>query len=223
MGHKKSGKDALEYTAVVPAEQAAEYFEKLAAGLREHLMVVESGNSSVALDVAREIKLELEINADPRKSSIEFALSWRPDEAEIVAKPSLTVVTRDGADALDIGDGMFRGLRSANGKRDDVPTDRARRDRIAGATADRLDEGIVTGLAARDRTGGVELTDRDRVEPGKPTRTRAKQSRARSKTAGARTTTKAKAPATRRAPTTAKPRGRARSAAAKSAATASRA
>jgi amphi-Trp domain-containing protein len=92
MSHDDRNK--LEYAGVVSAEQAAEYFQTIADGMREHAMLLESGNSSVTLGVPGDVKLALQVSAGHGKSSIELALTWQ-DQATPAARPALRVVTAD--------------------------------------------------------------------------------------------------------------------------------
>jgi amphi-Trp domain-containing protein len=93
MGHKE--REHIEYAGVMSAERAADYFESLAAGLRQHIMVLESGESSLALDIAHDVKVEMEAQANIKKSSIEFELSWRPEAGTEIARPVLHVLSGD--------------------------------------------------------------------------------------------------------------------------------
>jgi amphi-Trp domain-containing protein len=104
MAGKSKAREKLEYEAVLSAEDAARYFERLAAGMREHVMLVESGDSSVALDVSSNVKIELEVNADRKQSSIDVEVTWRPEDGEIISRPGLRVVPGDTGNLLDDGD-----------------------------------------------------------------------------------------------------------------------
>jgi amphi-Trp domain-containing protein len=135
----------VEYAALVSAEQAADYFESVAAGIRQHVMLVESGNDSIELDVADMMKLEAEFHADEKKSSIEFELSWQPAAGHTVAAPALHVLTSEDLGkrerlAQDI-DGRLVGDRATTGRRDgegDVEGDgKAARKRVTHARTKR--------------------------------------------------------------------------------------
>lgn len=94
MGGTIKDSDKLEYEAVLSAEDAARYFERLAAGIRRHEMVVESEAASVALDISSNVRIELEVSARGDESSIEVEVSWHPDEAGTLSRPELRVMPR---------------------------------------------------------------------------------------------------------------------------------
>jgi amphi-Trp domain-containing protein len=88
-----SQKESLEFSANASTADVAGYLEALARSLREGRALIESGDKSLALELASPIKVELEAESDPEKGkgSIEISLSWRAAQ-ESVPEPSLTIV-----------------------------------------------------------------------------------------------------------------------------------
>lgn len=89
-------KDKVEFAGSVSAQEAAQYLESLATGLRERAILLESGDSSVTFEVAEDVKIEIEAttNAEKGKSSIDVRMSWRqlrPEEADL-APPGLLII-----------------------------------------------------------------------------------------------------------------------------------
>lgn len=88
-------KNKMRFAANVSAQEAADYLDAIARGLREHSMLIESGDTSIAIEVGDDIKLDLEVSSDPEKgkASVDVSLSWRARrEAEAVTPPGLTIV-----------------------------------------------------------------------------------------------------------------------------------
>jgi amphi-Trp domain-containing protein len=88
-------KDKIEFAGTVSAQEAAQYLESVARGLRERAMLLESGDVSMSLDVPDEVKIEIEASGDPEKgkASIEFSIGWkqrREEEAPVL--PGLLIV-----------------------------------------------------------------------------------------------------------------------------------
>jgi amphi-Trp domain-containing protein len=93
-----SEKDALEFAAQVSPEEAADYLESLARSLREGAILLESGDSSMTLEVSRSIQFELQASASPEKGkrSLELGLSWRAAE-QVKPQPTLAIVAGPAA------------------------------------------------------------------------------------------------------------------------------
>jgi amphi-Trp domain-containing protein len=89
-------KDKVAFSGTVPPQEAAQYLESLAKGLRERSMLLESGDSSLTLDVGDDIKIEIDVSSDAEKgkSAVELSLSWRQrrDEPDAIAPPGLLIV-----------------------------------------------------------------------------------------------------------------------------------
>lgn len=94
-----AGKDKVHFAGSVPPQEAAQYLESLAKGLRERTMLLESGDASVTVDVPDEVKVEIEVavDADKGKASIDVSLSLRRREAEAPVAPGLLIVPGSAA------------------------------------------------------------------------------------------------------------------------------
>jgi amphi-Trp domain-containing protein len=86
-------KEALEFSAVLSAEEAASYLEALAHACREGSALLESGDKSLTIEVGRDLKVELDAQSDPAKGkgSIDLSLSWKVAE-QADTPPSLVIV-----------------------------------------------------------------------------------------------------------------------------------
>jgi amphi-Trp domain-containing protein len=88
-------KEKVHFSGTVPVQEAAQYLESLAKGLRERSLLLESGDASVTLEVPAEIKIDIEVSGDAEKgkSSIELYLGWRQvRETEAAVAPGLLIV-----------------------------------------------------------------------------------------------------------------------------------
>jgi len=85
-----AGKEKVQFNAMVSAQEAAQYLESLARGMRERSMLLESGDSSLTVEVPDEVKLELEIASDgvKGKSNIDLSISWRQRREDEAASPA---------------------------------------------------------------------------------------------------------------------------------------
>ncbi len=88
------GKDKVEFTGTVSAQEAAQYLESLAKGLRERTMLLESGDASLTIEIPEDVKIEIEGSGDAEKgkSSIELTLTMRRREADAPVAPGLLIV-----------------------------------------------------------------------------------------------------------------------------------
>jgi amphi-Trp domain-containing protein len=88
------GKDKVQFAGTVPPQEAAQYLESLAKGLRERAMLLESGDASVTIEVPDEVKIDIEVAADAEKgkANIEVSISLRRREAEVTVAPGLLIV-----------------------------------------------------------------------------------------------------------------------------------
>ena len=87
-------KDKVEFAGTVSAQEAAQYLESLAKGLRERTMLLESGDASVTIEIPEDVKIEIEGTGDVEKgkSSIELTLTMRRREADAPVAPGLLIV-----------------------------------------------------------------------------------------------------------------------------------
>jgi amphi-Trp domain-containing protein len=88
-------KDKVAFSGVVSAQEAAQYLESLAKGLREHSMLLESGDSSITVEVSDDLKIAIEVSADAEKgkASVDVAMSWKSRrEEEAAPAPGLLII-----------------------------------------------------------------------------------------------------------------------------------
>ncbi len=83
-------KEKVEFAGTLSAAEAAQYLESLAKGMREHTMLVESGDASLTLQVPADVKVEIEVaaDADKGKTDVEISISWRQPREEEAAPPA---------------------------------------------------------------------------------------------------------------------------------------
>lgn len=95
-------KDKVQFSGTVPVQEAAQYLESLAKGLRERSMLLESGDASVTIAIPDDVKIEIEVAADSEKgkSTVDLSLSFRRREAETkTPAPGLLIVAGAPAEA----------------------------------------------------------------------------------------------------------------------------
>jgi amphi-Trp domain-containing protein len=102
-GKGMAQKDKVQFSGSVPVQEAAQYLESIAKGLRERSMLLESGDNSLTLDVGDDVKIEIEVetDGDKGKSSIELSVSWRQrvEAEDTPAPPGLLIVAGAPAEA----------------------------------------------------------------------------------------------------------------------------
>jgi amphi-Trp domain-containing protein len=89
MASKDSSKEKVQFAGTVPAQEAAQYLESIAKGLRERAMLLESGDTSMNVEVTDDVKIEIQVSAAPEKgkAAIEVSISWRAKQDEEIASP----------------------------------------------------------------------------------------------------------------------------------------
>lgn len=94
-------KDKVHFAGEVTAQEAAHYLESIARGLRERSMLLESGDTSITLDVPDAVKIEVDVSSDPEKgkSSIEVTLGWRRQDVTESAPPAGLLIVAGAAHA----------------------------------------------------------------------------------------------------------------------------
>lgn len=70
-------KDRLEFARVAPTEEIADYLASLAAGLKRGQLSLESGEQTLRLVPAPELRLELRVSQKERKGKIEIEIGWK--------------------------------------------------------------------------------------------------------------------------------------------------
>lgn len=99
----KSGK--FEYAGQVSAEQAAQYLERIAAGLRAGHIALGAGARRASFAPTEMLKLEIEAEAKEGRGDLALEISWRPAEEPA---PVLQILDEDEAaeaeaqDAVDV-------------------------------------------------------------------------------------------------------------------------
>ena len=103
MASKDSSKEKVQFAGTVPAQEAAQYLESIAKGLRERAMLLESGDTSMTVEVSDDVKIEISASAAPEKgkAAIEVSVSWRakPDEE---AAPPVGLLIVPGAQPAEV-------------------------------------------------------------------------------------------------------------------------
>lgn len=84
---RAKGHEAFEFTATLDAPRAAEYLERVAAGIRAGAVGLKAGNRVLQLAPAGSLRLELRAEMKPEKGEgrLEVAVIWRgaaPTEEE---------------------------------------------------------------------------------------------------------------------------------------------
>src|SRR5262245_53442853 len=67
----------FEYSRAASPEEIAEYLCALGAGLKRGEVSLESGERTLRLAPAQEIKLELKVTQKPHKGRIEIEIGWK--------------------------------------------------------------------------------------------------------------------------------------------------
>jgi amphi-Trp domain-containing protein len=75
----------FEYSRAASPKEIAEYLSALGAGLKRGEVSLESGERTLRLAPAQEIKLELKVTQKPHKGRIEIEIGWK---RHIVVKAS---------------------------------------------------------------------------------------------------------------------------------------
>jgi amphi-Trp domain-containing protein len=90
--------DDFDFAGTIAAEQAAEYLERLAAGIRAGRIALGAGERKLSLAPSDMLKLEVEAESEGGKGSLAFELSWKPAETP---PPTLEII----GDALEVDAG----------------------------------------------------------------------------------------------------------------------
>src|SRR5262245_23176853 len=99
MADKEREKQELVFQSTASPDEAANYLQSVVDGLRQRALLAESGNDSIEMIVAGDVKFEVEFNASAKKSSISIAIGWRSETPEPAARPTLSVLSgRDMAE-----------------------------------------------------------------------------------------------------------------------------
>ena len=74
-------KNSVQFARIASPEEIAEYLTSLAVGLKRGEISLESGERSVHLSPASDVKLELKVGQKERKGRIELEISWKRSTA----------------------------------------------------------------------------------------------------------------------------------------------
>ena len=101
----------FEYAGQVAAEQAAEYLDRIAAGIRAGHLAFGAGARRASFAPAELMKLEIEAEAEEGKGSVAIELSWKPiDEPapalEILSDEEVTASLAEADDEEDDAKGQ---------------------------------------------------------------------------------------------------------------------
>ena len=101
-----AGKEKVKFAGVVSPQEAAQYLESLAKGLRERTMLLESGDASLTIEVTDDVKIEIQGSGDAEKgkSSIELTLTMRRKQAEVAVPPGLLIAANGATERMTLAD-----------------------------------------------------------------------------------------------------------------------
>jgi amphi-Trp domain-containing protein len=74
-------KNSVQFARIASAEEIAEYLTSLAVGLKRGEVSLESGDRSLHLSPAGDIKLELKVGQKEHKGRIEIEIGWKRSTA----------------------------------------------------------------------------------------------------------------------------------------------
>jgi amphi-Trp domain-containing protein len=71
------GKDRFEFARIASPEEIAEYLSSLAGGLKRGEVSLESGEETLRLTPASDMKLQLRVKQKDEKGKIELEIGWK--------------------------------------------------------------------------------------------------------------------------------------------------
>src|SRR5207249_616163 len=74
-------KNSVQFARIASPEEIAEYLTSLAVGLKRGEISLESGERSLHLSPASDVKLELKVGQKERKGRIELEIGWKRSTA----------------------------------------------------------------------------------------------------------------------------------------------
>ena len=74
-------KNSVQFARIASPEEIAEYLTSLAVGLKRGEISLESGERSLHLSPASDVKLELKVGQKARKGRIELEIGWKRSTA----------------------------------------------------------------------------------------------------------------------------------------------
>lgn len=91
-------KNNLQFARIASPEEIAEYLTSLAVGLKRGEVSLESGERSLHLSPASDVKLELRATQKERKGRIEIEIGWKCSTATRTSELHVTSGSRSGRD-----------------------------------------------------------------------------------------------------------------------------
>jgi amphi-Trp domain-containing protein len=89
-------KNSVQFARIASPEEIAEYLTSLAVGLKRGEVSLESGDRSLHLSPAGDIKLELRAGQKERKGRIELEIGWKRSTATKTSELRVAVGQRPG-------------------------------------------------------------------------------------------------------------------------------
>lgn len=89
-------KNSVEFARIASPEEIAEYLTSLAVGLKRGEISLESGERSLHLSPASDVKLELRAGQKERKGRIEIEIGWKRSTAVKTSELRVAVGARPG-------------------------------------------------------------------------------------------------------------------------------
>ena len=90
------GKNSLEFARLVSPEEVAEYLTSLAVGLKRGEVALESGERSLHLQPASEVKLELRTVQKEQKGRLQIEIGWKRAQGARTSELRVATGTRPG-------------------------------------------------------------------------------------------------------------------------------
>ena len=92
-------KNSVQFARIASPEEIAEYLTSLAVGLKRGEISLESGERSLHLSPASDVKLELKVGQKARKGRIELEIGWKRSTAAKTSELRVAVGQRRPARA----------------------------------------------------------------------------------------------------------------------------
>ena len=89
-------KNSVQFARIASPEEIAEYLTSLAVGLKRGEVSLESGDRSLHLSPASDLKLELKAGQKERKGRIEIEIGWKRSTATKTSELRVAVGQRPG-------------------------------------------------------------------------------------------------------------------------------
>jgi len=89
-------KNSVQFARIASPEEIAEYLTSLAVGLKRGEISLESGERSLHLSPASDVKLELKASQKEHKGRIELEIGWKRSTAAKTSELHVAVGPRPG-------------------------------------------------------------------------------------------------------------------------------